>query len=165
MSDSNKLDILTTDQYKELKDALSLITVLVAGADGEIDSQELNWAEKLTHIRSYANPEDLNSFYEDVEKTFHDDLEGLIRDLPKTVADREEIITKKLSSLNKIFPLLDNSTAHMLYESFTSFAEHIAKASGGFFRFGAVSHEEKHWISLPMIEPIILQEEDIDPAE
>lgn len=151
---------ISESQYAELKNALPLITVLVAGADGKIDSQELNWAEKLTHIRTYADPQDLNAFYEDVEKSFHTDLEHMINDLPSTVADRQQIITKRLARLNDILCLLDNRSAYYLYKSFISFAEHIAKSSGGFLRFGAVSHEERGVMGLTMIEPIILQEID-----
>ncbi len=165
MSDINLFENLSADQYSELKSSLPLITVLVAGADGEIDAQELNWAEKLTHIRSYAQPEALNSFYEDVEQGFHEELEAQIANLPSDIKEREGIISERLSGLNKILALLPNDVAYNVYESLTSFAEHIAKASGGFLRFGAVSHEEKHWINLPMITPIILEEPLEDEAE
>lgn len=158
MSTENKLAKLTSSQYKELKDALPLITLLIAGADGKVDPQELNWAEKLTHIRTYANPEALNAFYEDVESTFHGDLENLMSSLPGSITAREEIISNRLKGLNAVLSILDNKTAYVLYQSLTTFAEHIAKASGGFFRFGAISHEEKHWIKLPMITPIVLEE-------
>ena len=82
MSTENKLAKLSSAQYQELKDALPLITILIAGADGKVDPQELNWAEKLTHIRTYANPEELNGFYEDVQTTFRGDLEKLMSSLP-----------------------------------------------------------------------------------
>lgn len=148
---------LTDDQFLQLKEALPLITVLVAGADGHIDEQELNWADKLTTIRSYAKPEELNAFYAEVEGTLESRIHHLIENLPKDISSREEIISGRLSSLNKIFQCLDNSIAYQLYTSFTSFARHIAKASGGFLRFGSISGKEKQWIDLPMIEPIILE--------
>ncbi len=160
MSAENLFSSLSAEQYQDLKQSLVNITVLVAGADGTIDSQELNWAEKLTHIRSYANPEMLNGFYQDVESTFNDDLNAVISDLPGGLDLREEILSKRLEGLNKIFLLLDNHTAYNLYKSFTSFAEHIAKASGGFLRFGSISNEEKKWIELPMVTPIILEESE-----
>jgi hypothetical protein len=158
MSTENKLAKLSSAQYQELKDALPLITILIAGADGKVDPQELNWAEKLTHIRTYANPEELNGFYEDVQTTFRGDLEKLMSSLPGSITSREEIISNRLKGLNDILSSLENRTAFVIYSSFTSFAEHIAKASGGFFRFGSISHEEKHWIGLPMITPIVLEE-------
>jgi hypothetical protein len=51
---------------------------------------------------------------------------------------------------------LDNNLAHKMYISLKSFAEHVAKASGGFLRFATISGHERKWINLPMIEPIIL---------
>lgn len=159
MSAEYILKQISESQYTQLKEALPLITILVAGADGKIDSQELNWAEKLTHIRTYADPEELNAFYSDVDSSFHTDIETMMSELPGSQGDREDIISKRLARLNDVLCLLDNRTAYSLYKSFVSFAEHIAKSSGGFLRFGAVSAEEKAFISLPMIDPVILQEE------
>ena len=149
---------LSPDQYDQLKEALELITVLIAGADGHIDEQELNWAEKLTSIRSYAKPEELNIFYGDVEAAFSKKLVQLINDLPDSIDERQAIISDRLAVLNDILPKLDNKIGHQLYKSFTSFAKHIAKASGGFLRFGSISTAEKKWVHLPMIEPIILED-------
>ena len=156
---------LNEGQYNELKDSLALVTVLIAGADDNIDEQELNWAEKLTHIRSYTKPESLNSFYVDVEQGFHRRLEELIKELPGALGARQEAISSRLANLNTILPLLDNEIGHQIYESLTSFAKHIAKASGGFLRFASVSKAEKEWIHLPMIDPIIREELDDEESE
>jgi len=131
MQDNNVFSALSSDQYSQLKEALGYITVLIAGADGNIDEQELNWAEKLTHIRSYAKPEELNDFYGEVEENFSEKLTALIASLPSQQEKRELAATSKLSDLNNVFALLENETAYQLYKSFTSFAKHIAKASGG----------------------------------
>lgn len=151
---------LTSDDNKLLLDTPALVTILVAGADGVIDEQELNWAEKLTHIRSYARPKELNHYYEVVEAHFDTSLESFMKSLPKDQKTRETHISDKLKMLNHVLSCLDNRTAFRLYESFTSFAKHIAKASGGFLRFGSISKDEKKWIGLSMIDPIILEEED-----
>lgn len=156
MSKKNIFADLSPNQYKDLKDAIAYITVLVAGADGHIDSQELNWAEKLTNIRSYAKPDLLNEYYDDVHSTFHDDLKQLIDHMPSETSTREELIEEKLKGINTILPLLPNKHAHMLYLSLKSFAEHVAKASGGFMRFATISSHERKWIDLPMIDPVIL---------
>ena len=162
--DTEIFSALNEGQYNELKDALALVTVLIAGADDNIDEQELNWAEKLTYIRSYTKPESLNSFYEDIELGFHAQLESLIKELPVKVDSRQEVISQRLANLNTILPLLDNEIGHQIYDSLTSFAKHIAKASGGFLRFASISKAEKEWIHLPMIDPIILEELE-DEAE
>ncbi len=157
---------LTQEQTDQLKSAPSLITILVAGADGNIDSQELNWAEKLTRIRSYADTtESLNGYYAEVDASFSEDFANALKELPQELSAREMAISSKLADLNQILSKLDNATAYALYTSFTSFAEHIAKASGGFLRFGSISSEEKKWISLSMLDPIILEEPPIEEAD
>ncbi len=160
MTDQDIFSGISTAQYNHLKDALSHITILVAGADGEIDEQELNWAEKLTHIRTYAEPATLNDFYADVESSFEERFKQLLAELPDELKAREAVLVERLAKLNAIFNCLPNQIAFQIYSSLTSFAKHIAKASGGFLRFGSISSEEKHWIGLPMIDPIIEEVED-----
>lgn len=147
---------LKESQVEALKEAIPLVTVLIAGADGVIDEQELNWAEKLTKIRSFAEPESLNLFYEEAESGLISKVEKLIQELPKETDKRQREISHRLKRLNDILPLLENKVAHEIYQSLTSFAQHIAKASGGFLRFGSVSKEEKQWLNLPMVDPVIL---------
>ena len=151
-------------EKKQLIDAIPQITVLIAGADGMIDTAETAWAQKLTKIRSYANEELLHEYYEIVGKTFMDDLNALILALPKGVDERTNILADKMSSLNDILPKLPNKIGATLYSSFTSFAKHVAEASGGFMRMWSVSGAEKKLMSLPMLEPIELIEEEEEEA-
>lgn len=156
MRTTNIFANLTASEYSELKESIPYITVLIAGADGHIDSQELNWAEKLTNIRSYAKPDLLNAYYDDVHQTFHHDLKTLIDHLPSDTSTREELIVQKLKNLNMILQHLENKVAYKMYMSLRSFAEQVAKSSGGFLRFATISSHERKWIDLPMVEPIVL---------
>jgi len=152
-------------EYQGLKDAVAWITILIAGADGKIDTDELDWATKLSNIRSYSYSEELKEFYASVGQQFEDDIKKLIDELPQETANRTEVLTQKLSSLNPILLKMENSVAYKLYESYISFAEHVAKASGGFFRFASVSKEEQNLMILDMLDPIELkieEEEDFD---
>lgn len=151
---------ISENQFKVLKNAISWITVLIAGADGNIEKEETEWAEKLTKIRSYANPNNLTNFYEEVGKDFKATLEDLIENAPKGKEERNQILERKLSEINTILPLLPNSIAYALHGSYTSFAKHVAKQSGGFLGFFSISKEENQWIGLPMIDPIELAEEE-----
>ena len=157
MTDRGILNVLESAQYEELKDAPAYITILVAGADGKIDEHELNWAEKLANIRSYDKPQELNQYYEDVEAVLDTRIKELLDELPSELEAREVEITKHLSKLNSMFKVVENELAYKLYTSFTSWAKHIAKASGGFLRFGSISSQEKKWIGLPMVDPVILE--------
>ena len=151
---------LSESQYQATKDALVWITVLIAGADGEIDEKETNWAEKITQIRGYHNPNSLTAFYDEVGHSFSEDLTDFIKRAPSDVQERSELIVRKLTQLNDILGLLDNDLAYELYSSYQSFAEHIAKASGGFLGFMRVNSDEEKFLNLPMINEIILEEEE-----
>ena len=149
---------LAEGDYKKLIQAVSEITILIAGADGEIDKNELEWAEKLTHIRSYKMSKDLIGFYQEVGKTFHEDIEALIKELPSKTEERQAILSKRLEEVNPILGKLDHLVALHLYKSYTSFAKHVAKASGGVLGFFSIGPNESDLITLPMITPIIAQE-------
>jgi len=151
---------ISENQFDVLKNAISWITVLIAGADGKIDKEETDWAVKLTKIRSYANPNSLTPFYEEVGKDFTKKLKDLLAAVPQDTQKRNELLQRKLAEINEILPKLDNKIAYALYQSYTSFAEHVAKESGGFMGFFSISKEETNWIGLPMIDPIELEEGD-----
>ncbi len=148
------LDHLSSEELQTLTDAIPYITVLIAGADGNIDQEEKEWANKLTHIRSYASEEMLREYYEKVGETFSDRLTHFINTLPQDVTARTAAISTELEKVNPILAGLENAYAHRMYTNFVSFAEHVAKSSGGFLRFGSVSKEEKAVMGLNMITPI-----------
>lgn len=147
-------------EKQKLIDAIAHITVLVAGADGTIDTEEVAWAEKLTKIRSYKGEDGLTEYYGFVGDEFEKSLNDLIKALPEDVQSRNDIISDRLSELNPILAKLDNKNASDLYASFVTFAEHVAKASGGFLRMWNVSSEEKKVMKLPSLNPVERIEEE-----
>lgn len=146
-------DVLELEEYQQLKDAIALITVYIAGADGDIDKDEQEWAEKVTKIRSYNLPNELGSFYKDVGTEFSEKLSGFKNEL-NTLEIRNNTVTKRLSALNPILAKLDPIMGSALYNSYISFAKHVAKASGGFLGFFSVGPEEASLLELKMITPI-----------
>ena len=142
---------LLPEEYDQLKDAIPLITILVGGADGNLDSKERSWAEKVTNIRSYSLPEEYRGYYLAVGESFSDDLDSLIDELPETVSDRQMEISRRMTPLNDILAKLDAKVAAAMYDEWKSFARHVARASGGFLKMWSISQEEKRWISLPML--------------
>ena len=156
----NQLETLTTEDQQILLDAVPLVTVLIAGADGKIDKNEREWAEKLTKIRSYAYHESLRPYYERLGETFAEKVDGLIDSLPEDTSIRNQEISGRLEKVNAILSKLDPAYAYHMYKSLTSFANHVARSSGGFLGFGSASKEEKEWLDLPMITPIVKPEEE-----
>lgn len=150
--------VLNNEEYKSLTDAISLITILIAGADGDVKKEELDWATKITNIRSYSLPEGLKDFYGDVGLDFTERLDHYTHVTSNAVTVRMGEISDKLAKLNPILAKLPQNRGAILYESYKSFAKHVAKSSGGFLGFFAIGSEEEKWINLPMLTPIEMPE-------
>ncbi len=150
-----QFNTLKEEEFEKLKDAVPLITVLIAGADGNIEKDQLEWANKVTKIRSYNMKAEMKAFYLEVGKTFAQKLQYYIDAFPSNVDDRTKLISDRLSHLNDILAKLEPEVGAKFYKSFTSFAEHVAKASGGFLGFFNINREEAKLIGLPMIHPIV----------
>ena len=146
--------VLTDEEFRLVKDGISLITLLIAGADGDVEDKETKWAEKIMNIRSYALPEKLNEFYKEVGIDFTARLDHYTHAFSKTPTKRMPEISKKLAKLNPILAKLNPVLGYTVYRSYTSFAKHVAKSSGGFLGFFSIGPEEQEWIGLPMITPI-----------
>lgn len=155
--DLNKLN----PQEKEvLTDALPLIAVYVAGADGDIDAEELSMANKITHIRSYKMKGSWQGFYKQAFETMDEKIRYYIETLPESIEERNQVIGGKLSKINDILSKLEVQTAAKLYSGYLSFAGHIAKASGGILGFHSISSAEAKAIKLSMLIPIVHDEEE-----
>jgi len=149
---------LTPEEGEQLRKAIAQITILIAGADGNIEKQELSWAKKISQIREYNHPVELNEYYKSVGTDYDELVSTMISDLPNDTAERTTVLSNALTELNPILAKLDNDDAHFYYKSFRTFAEYVAKATGGILGFFSVSSEEKSLMSLPMITPIELDE-------
>ncbi len=150
---------LSAEEFEKLRLGIAWIAVLIAGADGKIDSSEVTLASKIAKIRSYAGPEELIEFYTEVGSDFATKLPELIDNTPNDKKARTEIAVNKISELNPILAKLPNVIGALMYHSFVSFATHVAKASGGFIRIWSISHEEDKYINLPMLDEIVYVEE------
>ncbi|MBK8700677.1 MAG: hypothetical protein IPN29_14540 [Saprospiraceae bacterium] len=151
---------LTEAEYQQLKDALALITIYIAGADGEVQHEETEWAEKVAEIRSYKMSEDLLGFYKELNVDFHDKIMNFISALPRDTVKRNDEIERLLTELNPIMAKLELHVGAHLYKSYVSFARHVAKATGGFLGFFAISPKEKAIMGLKMLTPIISDDEE-----
>jgi len=154
------LRLLTAEEFSLLKDAYANITVLIAGADGNIDAEELSWAEKIVQIRTFAGDERLKEFHDAVNAELPAKIQQLIAELPTEVAARNAQISETLTGLNPILASLDPSLGSYFYKGYVSFAERIAKASGGILSFFSIGPEEKKWVSLPMLTAIVYNPEE-----
>jgi|JI10StandDraft_1071094.scaffolds.fasta_scaffold00526_6 hypothetical protein len=151
---------LSDNEYNLIINSVPLVAVLIAGADGQIDLKEKEWANKIVKIRSFANTIDLKPIYQELELNFSSLLENTIQRFPQENENRNQLISKELSQLNPILAKLNIQLASQIYDSLLSYAEHIAKASGGFLRMMSVNSDENIYIGLPMLDPIFFDDSD-----
>jgi hypothetical protein len=145
---------LTPIEQQLMLDAIPLITILVAGADDDIDKAEIAEAQRLADIRSFNEKGQTNAYYEKVDDDLAGRIEEMMKELPTAVDPRQDDIVAKLSGLNHILAKMDEPFGYVYYKSFCSFAQHVAKSHGGFMRFMTVGPEEAAVVDLPMLNKV-----------
>jgi hypothetical protein len=145
---------LTPTEQQLMLDAIPLITILVAGADGDIDEVELSEAQRLADIRSFNAKGQTNSYYEKIENNLTDRIVAMMKELPTAMAPRQDAVIARLSGLNHVFEKMDLPFGYLYYKSFCSFAKHVAESHGGFMRFMTVGPKEAEVIDLPMLNKV-----------
>ncbi len=146
------LSVLTDEERAQLYAAPSLISYLIGGADDNLDKNERDTAIKIANYRKFTSDSALHYYYEQVGLVFEPTLDKLISELPATAAERTPILSDQLAALNPLLAKLDPEYAEILHKSFKSFAQHVAKASGGILRFLSESAEEKKLVNLDMLQ-------------
>lgn len=148
---------LNSTEKELMYDAIPLITILIACADGELTHQERSWSEKITRIRSYSHHESLREFYLNVGKNYQEKLDYFLEKYPLSIDRRTSMISRDLSRLNAILPKLEEVFAWRYYTDLLSFAKHVARSTGGFLGWSAINDAERKLLGLDMIEPIQLK--------
>lgn len=128
------------------------VSVLIAGADGEIDNKEVKKAVDLAQNKLKHARRDLIPFYNEANQNFEDKLKMAIANLPSGTKERQKVITTKLTESNACFKKLPKKYAVELYSSLKEMAKQIAEASGGVFGYMAIDYEESKLIDLKMIK-------------
>ena len=128
------------------------VAVLIAGADGKIDNNELKKAVAISSLKTSKARKELIDFFSEVNTDYEDKLKITIANLPSGVKEREKLLIEEISKVNAIWPKLESSFAVKLYASLKEIAKHIAEASGGVFGYMSVGYEESKLIELKMIK-------------
>jgi hypothetical protein len=127
------------------------VSVLVAGADGNIDSNELEKAISLANNKTKKARKQLLNYYNIVNENFEDKIKMAIANLPSGVRERELTLIDNLAMSNVVFARLNKSFAIKLYSSLKDIALQVAEASGGVFGYMSVGYEESKVVDLKMI--------------
>ena len=128
-----------------------LVSILIAGADNNIDNAEMKKAVSISKTKQQKARKDLIEYYRVVGSDFEDKLKVLIQHYPVDAEDRNPQIIEELEKLNDILPKLDQNFAIDFYQSIKGIARKVAEASGGVLGYMAVGYEESKFVGLDMI--------------
>jgi hypothetical protein len=142
---------LRDDEIEILMNAPAIVAVLIAGADDDIDKNEIKAAIDFAQQKKFTEGEDLVEYFEEIAKNFETIQESYINYLPNGLEVRQTAISSYLRQLNGVLPKIDKEMAVKIYTFLTELAKVVAKASGGGFGFAKVSKEEASYIELDMI--------------
>ena len=145
-------DNLTQEEQDFMCSLPIYVSVLIAGADGNIDKHEIKKAISLTSIKTQKARKELIDYFKRVNTDFEDKLKMTIANLPKDTKEREKILIEEIGKANDVFPKLDKNFTQKLYLSLKDIAKSIAEASGGVFGYMSVGYEESKLIDLKMIK-------------
>ncbi len=129
-----------------------LISILIAGADGNIDRKEINRAIHVAQQNARKSRARLMEFYQFVGEDFEDKLKVVIQSYPHHADKRSSMIVQELAQLNEVWPKIDAPLAKALYGSIKDIAKKIAESSGGLLGMKSVGQEEARYVDLPMIK-------------
>ncbi|MFT6881769.1 MAG: hypothetical protein ACI83W_000737 [Marinoscillum sp.] len=143
---------LREDEIEVLVSAPVYVSILIAGADGDIDKSERKEAVDVARSKQSRAREQLVEYYTLVGKDFEEKFNRLIDELPADAEERNKAITTELRKLNFIFPKINKSYTISLYASLKELAKKIAEASGGVLGYLSISYEESKLVELQMIK-------------
>lgn len=142
---------LNESEVNLILNAPALITLLIAGAEGNIEEKEMDWGAKIAHFRAEDKHSVLQNYYQQVDAIFNESLKQYVSAMPQDVIERTNKINVELQKLNDIFPKIDPNFAKEAYKSYVSLAKQVAQASGGLWGYGSISPEEQKLIDLEVI--------------
>ena len=142
---------LSGQEAETLLKAPAQITVLIAGADGDIASKEIEMGEKLVNYRTFTAEVLLHNYYEAVKVRMEDDLNEALDSYVDAPVETLNGLIAALSDTNDILRKLDPDYKKALVDSWRSLARKVAEAQGGLFGYGSIDEAEKKLIDLPMI--------------
>ena len=120
-----------------------MASILVAGADDNIDIDEKRVAHELAHIKSYTAIEEFKSFFKDISDVFPQRFDALLSKYAKSSKERNPQIREDLKTVQTILKKMDAEYADEFIDSIEEMARYIAEASGGVLGYMSISRVER----------------------
>lgn len=144
---------LNSTEIELMHKAPMLVCILIAGADGRIDQNEIRKAIGFaTKRQKQAGKSRLLEFYNEVGSDFEDKLKIVIQGFPVKEKERAPKVIAELAELNTIMGRLDKEFSIEFFKSLKEIAVEIAKSSGGVLGLKSVGEEEAQYLTLNMIK-------------
>jgi hypothetical protein len=150
-----EFDHLTHQEIDLAYKAPILVSMLIAGADGNIDRKEILGAIHSVEKKHRRSTTSLAALLKEVSSDFEDKFKILMQEYPIEPTDRNVMIVDELTRLNELFPKLELALAREMYQALLEIAETTARSSGGFLGLSKIGAEEARYVKLPMIKPIL----------
>lgn len=144
-----ELDRLSASEQELMMKAPLLVCILIAGADEQIDAQEVKGAIQLAETA--RKKEQVSALFRMAAEDFEDKFKIILQGLPQEAAVRNKTVTEELKGLNAIWPKLNPTFAKEYLRCLRFVAKRIAQSSGGVLGINAIGEEESALINLPMI--------------
>ncbi len=129
-----------------------LVSILIAGADGDIDRKEIQEGIAQAKKKQNTASAELKELYKEIEEDFEDKLKIVLQNYPMEVTQRNPLIVEELSQLNSLLPKLDIAFATQYYQSICDLAMKVAQSSGGLLGMKSIGAAEARYVKLPMIK-------------
>jgi hypothetical protein len=143
---------LNQEEQELVLQAPLYVSLLIAGADGDFNSEEKKRIVQLVHTKTFSERYELRELYRSLADDVEVQLRQMIAGLPDDTEERQQLLSDLLARLNPVFPKLEKTFARNLYKSLRQFAHFVANAEGGFWKISAVNQAEREWINLPMLQ-------------
>lgn len=143
---------LKQSEQELIKNAPFLVSILIAGSDGEIENEEIEKALKTIHTKSFSETSDIRYLYKDIENDAENSMNNLLNSLPSDPSQRESAVVSELEKLNEVLSKFDKTIAIDFYKSLRNFAVQVANISGGILGVMKINYHEKEMLKLPMIK-------------
>ncbi|NBP06248.1 MAG: hypothetical protein EBV15_08545 [Bacteroidetes bacterium] len=142
---------LSADEQQIVAQSPMYVSLLIAGSDGNFDTDEKKRIVELIHIKTFTERFELQTLYKQLSINSEENIRNMISSLPENTDERNQLLSDLIARLNDIFPKLDSNIATQLYSSLRQFAVYISTADGGWWGISSVSDSEKNYVKLPML--------------
>ncbi len=147
----NLISDLSEEQKNLIHIAPILVSILIAGADNDINENEIKEAIKIIHIKSYSEAKNVKNVFKNIDLQSEEMIDELLRTLPADKALRQKTIIEKLTPLNAIFEEVGNPFAIDYYTSLRELAFYVSHAHTQLLDTGYVNTQEKNLAHLDFL--------------